>query len=66
MVVGVTAAIRPVEGDLRHMVVDLVALIAMTVFAAIAVRTARRVTRWEGAVLLVGYVTFLVVLVVRA
>lgn len=65
LVLGTTAAIHPVDGDLAAMRLDLAALVAMTLFAAVAVRTERVLRRWEGVVLLLGYVSFLVALVVR-
>jgi cation:H+ antiporter len=65
LVLGTTAVIHPVDGDAHAMRLDLVTLAAMTLFAAVAVRTERIVRRWEGAVLLLAYVGFLILLVVR-
>jgi len=65
LVLGTTAAIRPIEADLRIIRIDLITLAAMTIIAAIAVRTERILRRWEGAVLLLSYVGFLIALVLR-
>jgi len=65
LVLGATSAVRPVEGQLATMHFDLAVLTAMTLFAAMAMRTRRTLARWEGAVLLLSYLAFLVVLVVR-
>ena len=65
LVLGATAAVHPVEGRLVTMRFDLSALAAMTVFAAIAMRTRRTLARWEGVVLLVAYVGFLAALIAR-
>jgi cation:H+ antiporter len=65
LVLGATSAVRPVEGQLATMHFDLGVLTAMTLFAAVAMRTRRTLARWEGAVLLLSYLAFLVVLVVR-
>lgn len=64
LVLGATAAIHPIEGRLHDVRLDLVALVGMTLFAALAVRTERVVRRWEGALLLLGYGAFLVAVVV--
>jgi cation:H+ antiporter len=60
LILGATAVVHPVEGSLRDMGADLVALFALTIMAIIALRTGRKIQRWEGAVLLGGYVAFLV------
>lgn len=65
LVLGVTACIRPVDGRLSGMLPDLAVMTAMTVFAAIAMRTRRTLARWEGSVLLLSYGAFLVALLAR-
>jgi hypothetical protein len=44
------------------MVVDLIALGAFTLVAAIFLRASRRMKRIEGAVLLAGYAAFMIAL----
>lgn len=44
---------------------ELVFLAAMTSFAAVLVRTERVLRRWEGAVLVLAYVTFPLGLLLR-
>lgn len=65
LVLGATAAIHPVSGEVAGMRLDLVVLAAMTVFASVAMRTRRTLARWEGAVLVAGYLGFLGALVLR-
>jgi cation:H+ antiporter len=65
LVLGGAAAIRPIEVSLASMHLDLGVLVAMTIFAVIMVRTERVVRRWEGALLVLGYVSFLIALVLR-
>jgi cation:H+ antiporter len=48
-----------VTGNPRLLVADLVALTLVTAVAAVSIRTARTMQRWEGAVLLVLYAGFL-------
>lgn len=62
LILGATAVVHPVEGSLSALRLDLVVLAALTVFASIALRTERVVRRWEGAVLIGGYVAFLALL----
>jgi len=59
---GVAGAIAPIDASLGMVVVDLVALGGLTVFAALAMVSKRCVSRLEGAVLILGYVAFLIVL----
>lgn len=60
LILGAAAVVHPLEGSLPALRLDLVALIALTAFAIVALRTERMLKRWEGAILLVGYVAFLV------
>jgi cation:H+ antiporter len=64
IILGGAALARPLAGEIGAMAVDLTALVGLTVFAAIAMRTERVLRRWEGAVLLGMYVAFLVALIV--
>ncbi|MCP4448353.1 MAG: sodium:calcium antiporter [Myxococcales bacterium] len=60
LVVGASGSIRALPGDITKLTLDVGFLIGLTVFAAVAMRTERTVTRLEGCVLLMAYVTFLV------
>lgn len=62
---GASGLSGAVEGQLSTLRVDLVALFLMTGAGLVFIRTERTMRRWEGAVLLAGYVVFLVVLAVR-
>lgn len=64
LILGAAALVSPVSGELEAMKVDLVALGALTLLAAVSLRTARVLTRLEGIVLLLGYIAFLMALVV--
>lgn len=65
LVLGAAGVIRPIDGDLSTMRYDLFFLGGMTVFAAVLVRTERVLRRWEGALLVLSYVAFLVGLVLK-
>ncbi len=60
LVLGATAIVRPIAGDLRIVRIDLVVLAGVTVFAAILLRTERVLQRWEGIVLVFSYAAFVV------
>jgi len=62
LILGVAAVVHPIAGSLATLWLDLTALGALTLLAAYALRTERSIRRWEGAVLLGGYVAFLVAL----
>lgn len=64
LILGATALVHPVEGSLAAVRLDFLALGALTLIGAIALRTGRVVRRWEGAILLGGYATFLIALLV--
>jgi cation:H+ antiporter len=59
-VLGVASAVRPIAGGLLDPV-DLIALVAVTLFAVIALRTHLRLGRVEGALLLIGYAVYVVI-----
>jgi cation:H+ antiporter len=59
-VLGGAAVVHPVAGSLALLRADLLALGTFSVLGAILLRSARRVTRIEGAMLAAGYVAFLV------
>jgi cation:H+ antiporter len=62
---GVAAMVGPVGGNPAELVLDLGVVSAMTVAGLVFMRTARTFRRWEGAVLLGGYVAFLGYLAAR-
>ena len=59
LILGASGAVGSIDAPLRTVALDLGMLGGMTVFAAIAMTTRRKVGRFEGIVLLLGYVTFL-------
>lgn len=63
LILGAAGAVRGVEVDTRAVRFDLLALVGFTLFAAFALRGDRRISRPEGALLLAGYVGFVVALV---
>jgi cation:H+ antiporter len=60
---GVAACVADVDAPLRTVALDAVVMSGMTFLAVVFMRTERTMRRWEGAVLLAGYVTFLLALV---
>jgi cation:H+ antiporter len=60
LVLGVVAYIRPIDVGVRMHVVDLVGLVGITLLGVLTLRGSRRVTRLEGALLVVSYVAFLI------
>ncbi len=59
LILGSSSAVGSIHATTRDVALDLIVLGAMTVLAAIAIRTRARVGRLEGALLLLGYVAFL-------
>ncbi len=62
LILGAAGAVRGVDVDVWASRFDLLALIGFTLFAAFALRGDRRLSRPEGALLLAGYVGFVVAL----
>ena len=62
LILGVVSTLRPVSGSLGGISVDLGFLVATTLLAALFMRSARRISRIEGAILLVVYAAFVVFL----
>ncbi len=60
LVVGASGSIRALPGSLSEMTMDFTFLIALTLFAAFAMRKERTITRGEGVILLTTYVAFIV------
>jgi Ca2+/Na+ antiporter len=65
LILGATGSIFPILGDLSVVQVDLWAMIVLTVFLTLALRTERVIPRWEGALMVAAYLTFLTVLVMQ-
>jgi len=63
LILGAAAILNPVEAPLASIVVDVGALGVLTLIAAVSLRTARKLSRLEGALLLLSYAVFLGLLV---
>jgi len=64
LIAGTAGAISPIDASLGALAVDMVALGGLTAFGCVAMVTGRRVGRFEGAVLILGYVAFVIALLV--
>ncbi|MCK6570547.1 calcium/sodium antiporter [Myxococcota bacterium] len=64
LILGGSALVRPLSGDVGAMTLDLAFLGGMTLLGVVFMRTARFMPRIEGAVFLMAYVSFLIALVV--
>jgi cation:H+ antiporter len=64
-ILGVAALVRPLEVQLGTLAVDIAWLALLTVMASIFLRTARVLRRAEGVALILGYVGFLMTLILR-
>lgn len=62
LILGAAALVRPVSAELSSVRLDLLVMCGLTVLCAVAMRTARKIQRLEGALLVAGYAAFLVVL----
>ncbi len=60
LVLGITAFLRPIHLGERMHVVDLVGLVAITLLGVVMLRGSRRISRFEGVLLIAAYVTFIV------
>jgi cation:H+ antiporter len=60
LVLGVTASLHPIRLGERMHLVDLVGLVAITLLGVLVLRGSRRITRWEGAMLVAAYIAFIV------
>lgn len=60
LVLGVVAYIRPIDIGERPHPVDLIGLVAITLLGVVFMRGSRRVSRFEGAILVAAYVAFIV------
>jgi cation:H+ antiporter len=60
LVLGVTACLQPIRLGERMHLVDLLGLVAITLLGVLVMRGSRRITRFEGALLVAAYVAFMV------
>jgi cation:H+ antiporter len=60
LVLGVTAYLRPIRLGERMHLIDLVGLVAITLLGVLTLRGSRKITRFEGAILVGAYVAFIV------
>lgn len=60
LVLGVTAYLRPIHLGERMHVVDLIGLVVITLLGVLTLRGSRKITRLEGAILVLAYVAFIV------
>ncbi len=62
-VLGVAGSVRPVPGSVRELQSELIALGAVSLLTLFSLRGERRMPRWEGAMLIAAYATFVGLLV---
>jgi cation:H+ antiporter len=60
LVLGITAYLQPIHVGERMHVVELVGLVAITLLGVLMMRSSRKITRFEGAILVAAYVAFIV------
>ena len=60
LVLGVTACLEPIRLGERMHLVDLIGLVAITLLGVVVMRGSRRITRFEGGLLVLAYIAFLV------
>ncbi len=60
LVLGITAYLQPIHVGERMHVVELVGLVAITLLGVLMMRGSRKITRFEGAILVAAYVVFIV------
>jgi len=65
LVLGVCATLRPISATAHGYVLDLGAMVMISLLAILFMRGSRRITRFEGAILLAAYVGFLVTSALR-
>jgi cation:H+ antiporter len=64
LVLGVVAYLRPIRVGERMHPVDLIGLVAITLLAVLFLRGSRRMSRWEGAILVLAYAGFITAAIV--
>lgn len=60
LVLGVTAYLEPIRLGERMHVVELIGLVAITLLGVLVMRGSRRISRIEGAILVLAYIGFIV------
>ena len=60
LVLGVTASLHPIRLGERMHLVDLLGLVAITLLGVVVLRGSRKITRFEGGLLVAAYVAFIV------
>ena len=60
LVLGITAYLQPIHVGERMHVVELVGLVAITLLGVLMMRSSRKITRFEGVILVLAYVAFVV------
>ncbi len=60
LVLGITAYLSPIDFGERMHVVELVGLVAITLLGIVVLRSGRRISRAEGAILVAAYIGFVV------
>lgn len=65
LVLGIAATIEPMSYPIASMWVDVAVMLGLTAFAAVMMRTERRLTRAEGGLLVASYAAFLVAAVLE-
>jgi cation:H+ antiporter len=60
LVLGVTACLQPLDLGERMHLVDLVGLVAITLLGVLVMRGSRKISRFEGALLVGAYIAFMV------
>ncbi len=60
LVLGITAYLQPIHVGERMHVVELVGLVAITLLGVLMMRGSRKISRFEGAILVAAYVVFIV------
>jgi cation:H+ antiporter len=60
LVLGVTASLREIRLGERMHLVDLIGLVAITLLGVLMMRGSRRISRFEGGILVAAYVAFIV------
>ena len=63
LILGVVAGIRPIDGNLSTWGVDVGFLGGITLLAVLVMRGERRITRFEGLLLLTSYVAYIAIVV---
>jgi cation:H+ antiporter len=64
LILGASGIAGTIDAPLRTVALDLGMLAGVTVFAGVAMTTRRKIARFEGIVLLLGYISFLIALAI--